>query len=113
LHAASGIRYSGVVGSDAMGIATTRGERPGALGRNTFGGASTFSMDTSVSKAIKLAERHRVDLRADFFNLTNHFNVNAINNVTGLDVNNPVSTFGRPTGTSPGRQLQFSARYSF
>ena len=70
-------------------------------------------MDTSVSKAITVAERHRVDLRADFFNLTNHFNVNAINNVTGLDINNPVSTFGRPTGTSPGRQFQFSARYSF
>jgi hypothetical protein len=112
-HAASGIRYSGVVGSDAMGIATTRGERPGALGRNTFGGPSIFTMDSGLSKAFRLTERQRVMLRADFFNLTNHFNVNGINNVMGLDATNPVSTFSRPTGTSPGRQFQFSARYAF
>jgi outer membrane receptor protein involved in Fe transport len=112
-HAGSGIRYSASVGSDAMGIATTRAERPGAVGRNTFGGPSVFNLDGSLSRAFKIRERQRVDLRFDLFNTLNHFNVTGINTVSGLDINNPVATFGRPTATAPGRQFQFSARYSF
>jgi outer membrane receptor protein involved in Fe transport len=113
MHAISGIHYSGVVGSDAMGIATTRGERPGALGRNTFTGPAVFTMDASLSKSFRISEHHRVEGRFDMFNVTNHFNVSGINNAVGLDVNNPVSTFGRPTATAAGRQFQFAARYSF
>ncbi len=112
-HATSGIHYSASVGSDAMGIATTRAERPGAVGRNTFTGPSVFTIDSSLLRSFKIRERQRVDLRFDMFNALNHFNVTAINNVSGLDINNPVSTFGRPTQTAPGRQFQFSARYAF
>lgn len=112
-HASSGIHYSASVGSDAMGIATTRPERPGAIGRNTFTGPPVFSLDGSLSRAFKISERQRVDARFDMFNVLNRFNVTGINNVSGLDINNPVATFGRPTATAPGRQFQFSARYSF
>ena len=113
IRAASGIRYSPSVGSDAMGIATTRAERPGALGRNIYGGPAVFNMDANLSKSIKLGERQRLDGRFEMFNVTNHFNVTSINSVLGLDVNHPVATFGRPTATAFGRQFQFSARYSF
>lgn len=112
-HAGSGIRYSPSVGSDAMGIATARAERPGAIGRNTFVGPSVFNLDGSLMKAFKIRERQRVELRFDMFNVFNHFNVTGINTVSGLDINNPVATFGRPTGTAAGRQFQFSGRYSF
>jgi outer membrane receptor for ferrienterochelin and colicin len=112
-HAGSGIRYSAVVGSDAMGIATTRGERPGAIGRNTFGGPSVFNIDGSLLRSFKIRERQRIDARFEAFNVINHFNVTSINNTSGLDINNPVATFGRPTAVAAGRQFQFSARYNF
>lgn len=113
IHALSGFRYTGIVGSDAMGIATTRPERPGALGRNTFAGPPTFTMDANLSKSFKIGEHQKIDARFEMFNVTNHFNVTTINNVIGLDLSNPVSTFGRPTATAAGRQFQFATRYSF
>ena len=112
-HAGSGIHYSPSVGSDAMGIATTRAERPGAVGRNTYTGPSVFNLDSSLDKRFRFKETQRFDLRFDAFNTLNRFNVTGINAVSGLDINNPVATFGRPTATSPGRQFQFSGRYSF
>jgi hypothetical protein len=112
-HAASGIRYSPSVGFDAMGLATTRAERPGEVGRNIYVGPSVLNLDSSLDKAFKVREAQRLDLRFDMFNTLNHFNVTGINNVSGLDINNPAATFGRPTATTPGRQFQFSGRYSF
>lgn len=112
-HALSGIHYTGTVGSDAMGIATTRGERPGALGRNTFTAPPVFNLDANLSKSFRIKENQRIDGRFEVFNTTNHFNVSGVNAVIGLDVTNPVVTFGRPTSTSAGRQFQFAARYSF
>lgn len=112
-RASSGIHYSAGVGSDAMGIATTRAERPSGVGRNTFTGPSVFNIDASLSKSFKIHDRQRIDLRFDLFNTLNHFNVTGINAVSGLDITKPVATFGRPTATAPGRQFQFSARYSF
>ncbi|HLJ51179.1 MAG TPA: TonB-dependent receptor [Bryobacteraceae bacterium] len=112
-HATSGIHYSPSVGSDAMGIATTRAERPGFIGRNTYTGPYVFNIDSSLLKSFKIKERQRVDFRADMFNSLNRFNVTGINAVSGLDINNPVATFGRPTSTAAGRQFQFSGRYSF
>ncbi|MGI8742324.1 MAG: TonB-dependent receptor [Bryobacteraceae bacterium] len=113
LHATSGFVYSGTVGFDAMGIASTRGERPAALGRNTFNGPPIFTMDANLSKSFRIGEHQHIDGRFEMFNATNHFNVTNINNVIGLDLTNPVATFGRPTVTSAGRQFQFAVRYSF
>ena len=96
-----------------MGLATSRGERPGALGRNTFGGPPVFNLDANLSKSFKIKEHQQIDGRFEVFNSTNHFNVSGINTVIGLDLAHPVSTFGRPTATSPARQFQFVARYSF
>ena len=72
-----------------------------------------FTIDSSLLRSFKITERQRVDLRFDLFNALNHFNVSGVNNVSGLDINNPVGTFGRVTQTAPGRQFQFSARYAF
>ncbi len=112
-HASSGIHYSPSVGSDAMGIATTRAERPGFIGRNTYTGPYVFNIDSSLLKSFRIKERQRVDFRADMFNSLNSFNVTGINSVSGLDITHPVVTFGRATATAPGRQFQFSGRYSF
>jgi len=112
-HAGSGIHYSASVGSDAMGIATTRAERPGAIGRNTFTGPSVFNLDGSLLRSFRVRERQRFDVRFDLFNSLNRFNVTGVNNVSGLDISNPVATFGRPTAVAAGRQFQFSGRYSF
>ncbi len=64
-------------------------------------------------RSFRIREHERVDLRAEMFNSLNHFNVTSINTVSGLDIKNPVVTFGRPTATAAGRQFQFTARYSF
>jgi outer membrane receptor for ferrienterochelin and colicin len=116
-NAVSGIRYSGVTGGDPMGLGDSQGgttrERPGALGRNTFGGRRLVNMDANVAKEIKLTERQRLELRAEVFNLANHFNTTMINNAIGLDPTRPPATFGLPTSTNPGRQFQFAGRYSF
>jgi hypothetical protein len=112
-HTGSGIRYSASVGSDAMGIATTRAERPGAIGRNTFVGPSVFNIDSSLAKSFRIREQQRIDLRFDLFNTLNHFNVTGVNSVSGLDITHSVATFGRATSTAPGRQFQFTARYNF
>jgi outer membrane receptor protein involved in Fe transport len=112
-RATSGIHYTASVGSDAMGIATTRGERPGFIGRNTFTAPSVFTIDSSLSKAFKIRERQRIELRAEMFNSLNRFNVTGVNATSGLDITAPVATFGRPTSVASGRQFQFSGRYSF
>jgi hypothetical protein len=116
-NAVSGIRYSGVTGGDPMGLGDSQGgtsrERPGALGRNTFGGRRLVNLDANLAKELKLTEHQRLELRAEVFNLANHFNITGINNTTGLDLAHPPATFGLPTSTNPGRQYQFVARYSF
>ena len=111
--AVSGIHYTGVTGGDPMGLATSRGERPGALGRNTFTGRRTVNLDANVAKDFKVRERHIFEARFEVFNTFNHFNIAGVNNVIGLDPTAPPAAFGRPTATSPGRQFQFSGRYSF
>jgi outer membrane receptor protein involved in Fe transport len=113
LRAVSGIHYTGSVGSDAMGIVTSRDQRPGALGRNTFTAPGTVNLDANLSKSFKFTERQRFEARFDMFNVANRFNITGINNVIGLDLLNPRPTFGRPTATAPGRVFQFSGQYRF
>jgi hypothetical protein len=53
--------------------------KQGSTGRNAFRGPGLYSVDLSVSKSIRLAgpnETRRVTLRADFFNILNHANLN-------------------------------------
>ncbi|MEK7753593.1 MAG: hypothetical protein AAB654_16845, partial [Acidobacteriota bacterium] len=81
----------------------------GNVGRNTMRGPGDISWDLSVQKKVAvIGERHKVEFRADFFNVMNHANLSN----PGSALNSP-QTFGRITGTSGARVIQFALRYQF
>jgi hypothetical protein len=79
----------------------------GNAGRNIVIGPAYDNVDFSVIKYTSITERHRIEFRAEFFNLLNHPN---------LDI--PVRIFGSPsfgqiqTASFP-RQIQFGLKYQF
>ena len=111
----SGLPYSGLVGFDAGGYGNDGAlvERPGLLGRNTFANPRTVNLDSSLAKSFKFRESQRIELRGDMFNSFNKENVQAVNNVIGLDASSPTPGFGQPVQIANGRQFQFSLTYNF
>ena len=80
----------------------------GDVGRNTIYGPGMQTLDMAVVREFALTERFRFQFRAEFFNALNHVNLGTPNRF----VNTP--QFGTITeATTPGRQIQFSARVSF
>ena len=80
----------------------------GNVGRNTIYGPGLQTLDMAVVREFTLSERFRFQFRAEFFNALNNVNLGTPNRF----VNTP--QFGTITeATTPGRQIQFSARFSF
>jgi hypothetical protein len=86
------------------------GQYPGTVGtRGILRGPQFFNMDLSVSKIFTVKENHRVQFRAEAFNVLNKVN---FNNPTTLSLQNP-STFGQLTSAQDQRVMQFALRYEF
>ena len=85
----------------------------GTLGRNTLISPGLATMDFSVQKNFQLLESHRVQFRAEFFNLFNRPNFGTP--VTTIFTNGVLtSDAGRINSTrGSARQIQFGLRYSF
>lgn len=79
----------------------------GNLGVNSLKGPDFFDIDMAISRTFALKERQSVQVRADFFNLTNH--TNFMNPVSTLSS----STFGKILAANDPRILQFAAKYVF
>jgi hypothetical protein len=81
----------------------------GTLGRNTLVGPGYADLDLSLFKAFPMpfSERHRVEFRAECFNLLNRVNLSSPNTSFSS------SLFGRITAASDPRILQLGLRYSF
>jgi hypothetical protein len=80
----------------------------GNVGRNSVYGPGLQSMDLGLVKSFSLAEKARFEARAEFFNALNHTNLGIPNRFVNT------STFGSITEVStPGREIQLSARISF
>jgi len=79
----------------------------GNCGRNIVKGPDHRNFDTSLQRIIRLHERHSLEFRADFFNMTNHPNFFIPNRFFGA------STFGQINSAKFPRQIQFALRYSF
>ena len=77
----------------------------GSAGRNIFSGPSLMSTDMAILKDIRVRESHRLQFRAEFFNLFNQVNFN--NPVANL----ASATYGRITGSQAGRAIQFGLKY--
>ena len=80
----------------------------GNVGRNTVFGPGMQTMDLGVVREFAVAEKARFEARAEFFNALNHTNLGTPNRFVNT------SSFGSITEVStPGREIQLSARLSF
>jgi hypothetical protein len=80
----------------------------GNTGRNAVYGPGLQTLDFAVARDFRLAERATFQFRGEFFNALNHTNLGTPDRF----VNTP--QFGTITeATTPGREIQLSARLSF
>src|SRR2546423_1829931 len=95
-------------------FATFSTTRPGQIGaRNNVLGDGYFAIDMGLAKswAMPFNEKHKLQFRAEAFNLTNSSRFD-INSISG-NMDNPAS-FGRYSSTlTQPRVLQFGLRYEF
>lgn len=88
----------------------------GNLGRNTEWGPSFVQFDTSVFKNFMIRENHRIQVRAEAFNILNHTNwaiSPAAVLLTPASFGQILNTFGRTESYGTSRQIQFAVRYDF
>jgi len=71
-----------------------------------------FQLDMRLSKGINLGERFRLDLIADVFNLTNHTNIIAVNQLCDPLVGTTCQA-GQPSAAADARQLQFAIKLNW
>jgi hypothetical protein len=79
----------------------------GGVGRNTMIGADLSNLDATIARNFRLGEKFNLQMRGEFFNVTNHPNYSLI----GRIVNDP--TYGIVQNQLPPRQIQFAAKLSF
>ena len=84
----------------------------GDLGRNRFTMPYFFQFDLRVSKGISFGERFRLDLIADTFNLFNHTNIGAVNQLCD-PLSGSTCTAGQPTAAYDARQFQFALKLNW
>jgi hypothetical protein len=79
----------------------------GDLGRNAFRGPNFEQWDASLDKNFQIRERARFQIRAEFFDVTNHTNF-------GIpDTKTTDAAFGTIRTTFPSRQGQIAAKLIF
>jgi hypothetical protein len=83
------------------------GERPGNAGRNTVRGPGFQRTDLSLFKNFDFADRHRIQVRIETFNLWNQERFGQPNGIIGS------APFGQITTADDGRIVQFGIKYSF
>jgi len=108
----SGLPVDPMAGTDLNGDGFTT-DRPGTLARNSVRMPAFKSVDVTIAKALNLRGPHRIELRADVFNVLNRMNVLLVNPTYGLVVGRPSATFMAPTRVANPRQYQFAIRYRF
>jgi hypothetical protein len=116
VHAQSGNPYSIRYNQDLTGTTqvyclaarTCNVTMPG--GRNTARSKTVSYADLTLTRVFTMPNSHRIEVRADVFNVFNNVNFTA-DGYIGI-IGNP--NFGKPTsGAYPGRQFQFGAIYRF
>lgn len=88
--------------------------RFGSLGRNAVIGPRFNNTDISLMKNTLLAERWRVQFRAEVFDVFNHANFGRPGNTVGTPSFGRISSTRFPTGESgSSRQIQFAVKLGF
>lgn len=81
--------------------------RYGTAGRSVITGPGTIGVDLSVRKMFKITEKINLQFRSEFFNATNHPNLNPPNKLLGN------ALFGRVTSARDPRIVQFGLKLAF
>ena len=101
---------SGKPGTSYLDRSAFENPAPGTFGnveRNSVRGLSTWNLDLSLSRMFQVTQGHRLEFRAEAYNLTNSFRpVNP--NVTLTS-----GTFGVIREAQDSRILQFALKYLF
>jgi len=93
---------------NSAAFATPKAFTFGDTGRNAVYGPGLETLDFAVAREFSIAERAKFQFRGEFFNALNHTNLGTPDRF----VNTP--QFGTITeATTPGREIQLSARLSF
>jgi hypothetical protein len=79
----------------------------GNLGRNAFRAPGLEQWDLGIDKSFRFTEGIKLQLRGEFFNVLNHTNFGAPNNIS------TASNFGTITTTLPARQIQVALKLLF
>jgi hypothetical protein len=79
----------------------------GNLGMNTLVSPGSFNIDVALSRDFRIRERHRIEIRAEAFNVLNKANLLTPNAV----LNSPI--FGTITTAANPRIMQFALKYAF
>src|SRR5260370_60644 len=88
--------------------------RSGAAGDSVYGPGS-WNWDVGVQKLIAITEQHRLQVRADFLDAFNHFNL-GVPSATIADTRDgglPNATAGKIFGGSGNRIVQLGLKYVF
>ena len=88
--------------------------RFGNLGRNVVIGPAFHNTDLSLVKTLTVAQRYRLQLRADVFDVFNHANFGPPGNVVGSPTFGKITRTRLPTGEAgSSRQIQLAMKLSF
>jgi hypothetical protein len=79
----------------------------GDAGRDIVTGPSTFSLNASASRTIRVGERKNLDIRFDSVNILNHKVYSGYNMTVGGN------QFGLPTGVNAMRSFNMTVRFHF
>ena len=86
----------------------------GNLGRGSLRGPANWSFDVALSRAFRVTERQRMEVRAEAYNLTNSFR--PLLSTTGASLNGlslALNTFGQIRSAQDPRIMQFALKYIF
>ena len=113
------------VGFDANNDTNPVTDRVGLSARNTYWGDRLYAVDARLARIFRMAERWRLILSVDVFNLLNHPNVDELDTVYGAPdfigavphryndgVGSPGNpSFGAPRTVGNPRQFQFALKW--
>ena len=93
-----------------------------SVGKNNIPGPAFWQMDLAIAKEFRIRENHRMEFRAEAFNLTNSFrsgipqapgSTGLAAGGSGIGTSFGTSTFGQITTALDPRILQLALKYSF
>jgi len=84
------------------------------VGRNSAVAPGAWSFDLALSRAFRLSETHRLEARAEAYNVTNSFRPTlGTGNQAQFNQSLATNTFGQIRLSLDPRILQFALKYAF